>query len=165
MFAVIFGQSTSVSYLFAVRLAQGASKYSQSIFDNKSMHLAGFKRTREQVARAVALLKIIIGWKSTKVFISTGIESSAHHVLPVLECYLQSSSNKDHRAHCHWIHRDYGTDVKFMVPCLQLRGSVNWIIEDQGDHSSSLEDRVQALAIRNGCSWCPNFNANDFRSV
>lgn len=61
---------------------------------------------------------------------------------------------------------DYVEPIKtsecYLFPCRLLQNRVR---EINPDHPSELKDQVQALAIREGCDWCPYFKAGDFRKL
>jgi hypothetical protein len=56
-------------------------------------------------------------------------------------------------------------DENHLIPCRYLEGWVHSIIGDQIIHPSELSARIQALAVRKGCSWCPQFDASKARAI
>jgi hypothetical protein len=162
---VVFSQSTSPAYAMAIEFARGATKYGEVLLGKKLSHAAAFGRTREQAARASALLKITIGWKGTQIFTSAG-GANPYHIIEVLDCYQQSLSVSEPKTHCQVVHLDvYRTEeTYYIVPCRHLQGWFHSVIEDQNFYPSKLSARAEALAVRKGCSWCPHFNASETRA-
>jgi hypothetical protein len=158
MMVVVFTQSSSPAYAIAVEFARGAMNYGEVALGKKLSHAAAFGRTREQAARASALLKIVVRWKGTQVFTSAG-GADSYHIVDVLDCYQQSLSVSEPKAHCQVVHMDvYRTEeTYYMVPCRHLQGWFHSIIEEQNFHPAKLPARTEALAVRKGCSWCPHF--------
>ena len=163
--AVVFSQSTSPTYAMAIQLARGAMKYGEIPLGKKLSHAVAFGRTREQAARASALIKIAIRWKGTQVFTSAG-GADPYHIIDVLDCYQQSLSVSEPKAHCQVVHLDVyrAEETYYMVPCRHLQGWFHSIIEEQNFHPSKLPARTEALAIRKGCSWCPHFSSSEARA-
>jgi hypothetical protein len=166
MLVVVFAQSASPAYALAVEFARGAVNYGEVALGKKFSHAAAFGRAREQAARASALLKIVVRWKGTQVFTSAG-GADPYHIIDVLDCYQQSLSVSEPKAHCHVVHMDvYRTkETYYMVPCRHLQGWFHSIIEEQNFHPSKLPDRTEALAVRKGCSWCPHFSPAEARTL
>lgn len=166
MMTVVFSQSTSPAYAMAVEFARGATRYGEVLLGKKCSHAAAFGRTREQAARASALLKIVLRWRGTQVFTSAG-GADPYHTLDVLDCYQQSLSVSDRKSHCEVVHMDvYRAEVTYyLVPCRHLQGWFHSIIEEQNFHPSKLPARAEALAVRKGCSWCPHFDPSQVRQL
>jgi hypothetical protein len=150
----------------AVELAHGAAKYSEATIDKKLIHAVAFGKTKEEAARASALIKIVVGWKGTQIFTAVG-GANPYHIIEVLDCYLQSFSASDHQAHCHvsYLDRYRGHEELYLVPCRHLHGWFYSIVEDQELNPARFADLVQALGVRKGCSWCPNFDGSTSRSL
>lgn len=166
MMVVVFTQSSSPAYAIAVEFARGAMNYGEVALGKKLSHAAAFGRTREQAARASALLKIVVRWKGTQTFTSAG-GADPYHIIDVLDCYQQSLSVSEPKAHCQVVHMDvYRTEeTYYMVPCRHLQGWFHSIIEEQNFHPAKLPARTEALAVRKGCSWCPHFSPLESRRL
>jgi len=166
MMVVVFTQSASPTYAMAVEFARGAANYGEVALGKKLSHAAAFGRTREQAARASALLKIVVRWKGTQVFTSAG-GADPYHIIDVLDCYQQSLSVSEPKAHCQVVHMDVyrAEETYYMVPCRHLQGWFHSVIEEQSFHPSKLPARAEALAVRKGCSWCPHFNSTEARAL
>ena len=163
---VVFSQSASPAYAMAVEFARGATKYGERVLGKKLSHAAAFGRTREQAARASALLKIVVRWKDTQVFTSAG-GADPYHIIDVLDCYQQSLSVSDRKSHCHVVHMDVyrAEETYYMLPCRHLQGWFHSVIEEQNFHPSKLPARAESLAVRRGCSWCPHFSPAEARAL
>jgi hypothetical protein len=166
MMVVVFNQSSSPAYAMAVEFARHAMNYGEAPLGKKLTHAAAFGRTREQAARASALLKIVVRWKGTQVFTQAG-GADPYHIIDVLDCYQQSLSVSDRKSHCHVVHMDVyrAEETYYMVPCRHLQGWFHSIIDEQNFHPSRLPARAEALAVRKGCSWCPNFSPTEARAL
>ena len=140
----------------AVDLARGAAKFAESIDSKKKLYAAAFARTKEQSSRAMALLKIVMWWKGTEVFTSAGTTNS-YQALSVLECFNQSLASTNREAHCFVTYRHRSPDQNYLIPCRYLDGWIHAVVSDQKEHPANLPSRIQALAVRKGCSWCPHF--------
>lgn len=164
MLVIVFTQSTSPAYPMAIELARGAFHYGAVPLGKKTVHGASFGKTREQAARASALLKVVIGWKGTQVLTQAG-GADPYHILSVLDCYQQSLSVSDQQSHCHVVHLDVyrSKETHYMVPCRHLQGWFHSVIEEQVVHPSKLTTRTEALGVRKGCAWCPNFDPSKAR--
>lgn len=154
--AVVFQQSASTSYPMAAALARAAAQYGEIPMGRRTTHMAVFGRSKEQATAAVALLKLVAGWRSVQVFTQDGIAGHAYEVVDVLDCYLKSMAARDPRAHCQWTYREPGA-AHYSVPCRLLEGWFQGIIGDLAPGGADLADRVTALAARKGCGWCPRF--------
>jgi len=151
LITVVFAQSSAHAYPLAVELARGATEYGESTVGKKTIHMAAFARTKDQAQRAAAVLKLIMSWKTTQVFTQEGMAPHPYEIAAVLECYVKSLNANDRRAHCQWTYDGQA------VPCRYLAGWFEGIADEIAIHPASRTDQIQALAVRKGCSWCPNF--------
>jgi hypothetical protein len=164
LIVVVFGQSPSINYPLAVELAKRAHKYGLAKLSKQDLHMAVFSKTKEQTARAAALLKLVGKWKSCQIYTATRILNDAYQMTEVLECYLKSLSNKDPKSHCHWSYQSYPSG-KFLLPCKQLQGWVHLVTRDHQYHVTDMKNRIHALSVEKGCDWCPHYKADAFKSL
>jgi hypothetical protein len=186
--AMIFPRSRAANFPAALAIARQASQYAEHPISGVPHHWAGFGRSREQVARAIALINLVRGIKGFQVF-AGGVRADWARVLRVLECYLQSCSCTDWRAHCHVVvdgHRleSPGGGVRDTLPSQIVTHSLrpapgdglSWAASAEREtfpcryllqrhfhyqpgHPAERGAQVQAAAVREGCAWCPNLNA------
>lgn len=177
--AVVFPKTKSASYDAAVNLARQADQYAEQTLGTSLFHLAGFGRSREQVARALAVVRYLRSVKGFQIYAGGSALQEASRVEDVLQCYLEASGCTDPRAHCVVVVDEAtlhavggGVRVGAMLdrawhdvlssatkhrafPCRHL---LHRNFRFQPGHPSSEIDQLQAAAVREGCDWCPNLN-------
>jgi len=182
LLVISFVQSNSHIYPIAVGIASGAHLYDQILIGKKLFHCSAFSRTREDAARARAVLQHIYGWKGIQVYAGGKLIQNAWPVITILECYLEAGGCNDWRAHCQDVIDDpYINPPKFkytirvadanrpnfkqalfidryLFPCSYLHSRFKFQI----DHPATAENQIQAAAVKEGCDWCPNFNAGNY---
>jgi hypothetical protein len=183
MLVVTFLHSTSIAYGAAVQIAIGAPHYGVLGTGRGTMHVAGFEPTREDAARALALLNLIREWKGVQAW-CRGKQLIGHwNILKVLDCYLAAESCADWRAHCVVtvdLERareqpgggGMGLFIKVLEPgqkpptrpppvqdyrAFPCRLAQPFFRFDPR-HPSSYADQAQASVVRQGCDWCPRFD-------
>jgi hypothetical protein len=186
LLALSFSKSASPVYPLAVNIAQGAAKYAELEVSRKPVHLVAFAKTRDEAARALALIGYVSGWKTTQVFAGGRLMQRPYTVQQVLDCYLGASACHDRTAHCHRVIDDpYDTQLdledaftirvstgpepprqrveidRYLFPCSLLKDRFRF----QVDHPASPEDQIQAGAVRDGCDWCPLFDPRDYGRI
>lgn len=185
---VIFPKTRSASYAAAVNLAQQAVLYSETDVGGALFHVAGFSADKDQAARALSLVRFMHSIKGFQIYAGGKQLQDWPRVETVLACYLEASACKDPRAHCqmvvhaeHLVERYYSSrpsggvslDLDWMksnavdggvvvFPCRYL---LSRNFRFQVGHPSSLEDQMQAGAVREGCDWCPNFKPTELRQT
>jgi hypothetical protein len=175
--AVSFPASRSAAYPSAVAIAKGAPHYTEGDVGGRVMHFAAFTGTRDGMRQAQALIQTMRGYKGLLIYAGGSLQQWAR-TLHVLRCYVDSTACADSRAHCAIsVHKQSITfhgagsgvfDITpdflqtraqgnaYLFPCRLLAN--NFLFKFQPGHPSSEEDQIQAAAVREGCSWCPNFN-------
>lgn len=179
-----FPKSRGSSYEAVANFAAQADQHECVPMDKAEYHIAAFGRTERQAALALAIL-MAYSSKNALQIISNGKFLPDHYkVQRALQCYIESCSCADHRAHCtemvHRSHlvlnnlsapfdkeleftlemdlsrkRDSGTDGDVVTfPCRFVRERG---FKFQPRHPASDADQIQAFAVREGCNWCPNF--------
>ncbi len=187
LLVVSFPKSTSQLYPLAANIAEGATKHTTIEVDRKPVHLAAFGRSRDETARALALLRYVSGWKGTQIYAGGRLARSPQRAGEVLDCYLEASSCNDRTAHCHTVIDDpYNTEVdaepggfairlsaghdpprqrvevdRYLFPCSFAKSGFRF----QTDHPASPQDQIQAGAVRRGCEWCPFFDSDAYGKV
>lgn len=173
LISIVFGYSPSAHYPMALHLWKSAAAWKQlddGTDKKKALYVAVFARTKEQAGHAAALLKICRKWKTTQIYTSSRVLADPSQVQEVLECYFQSLSLKDHRAHCWRVFTDYSSftvdvDIKSLegtLPCKRLMGWMHRVFDSaqslkRRGHKIALSEMVKDLAIEKNCDWCPNF--------
>lgn len=168
--AVLFPKTRAAGYTAAVNLAMQGVKYGEGDVDGKLYHSAVFGKSKEQIGRALALYRHLSGVKSVQYFVGGQIITQTHRIQDVLSCLIDAEACNDHRAHCQKVITDPFSDngeslgfSNYLLPCTYLERFGRVILSRK--HPSSPTDQVQALAVKRGCEWCPNFNANDFKKI
>ncbi len=182
---VTFPKSTSKNYPLAVHIAKGAHIYRGDLVDGVLINYAVFSKNREQACRTQGLLDYISEWKGIQVFIDGRLEKDIIQINRVLICYLKASACEDWQAHCFKVIDDpFGEEItnnemsliiritdkpaapkravdidQYIFPCALIYRKKLL----QANHPSSIEDQIQAVAVQNGCSWCPYFDSSNFR--
>lgn len=98
---VVFPDSRSKNLPLALEIARGAREYREGELDGATLHLAGFGRDPDQVARARALLRVVGAWRGAQVFGGSRRLASPWNADELLQCYQVAAGLADHRAHCH----------------------------------------------------------------
>lgn len=153
MLVVVFLHSTSPSYAAAVQIARGATHFGVIGSGRGAMHVVGFEPTREDAARALALLHLVGEWRGVQVWSRGRQLANAWATRKVLDCYVGAASCADWRAHCV-VTIDVASRDARAFPC---RLAAPWFRFDR-DHPSSYADQAQAAVVRQGCDWCPRFD-------
>jgi hypothetical protein len=191
LLVIAFFKSRSTSYPFVVGIAENAERYGIFTVNGKPMHVAVFGRTQADAGRASAVLQYIMSWKGVLLFARGKLIPNGWPVMEVVNCFNESCSCNDRRAHCHKIIDDPFVNVprvtnmtisirvapeklapklsfknkkeidRYIFPCKYLYPRFSF----QQGHPSSLQDQIQAGAVTQGCDLCPSFSPEDFRKV
>jgi hypothetical protein len=159
-----FQKSSSASFPVAVDLAKQADQYHEEAISGVSIYRAAFGKSKLQTAKCMELLRYIGGWKSTQIFTNGRIVQNPYSAIEILNCYVDALACDDWKAHCFSVKRDViGTSIscdefKYMFPCSLIAHQY----KHDPDHPSHPQDRIQALATRRGCDWCPHFNKENY---
>lgn len=184
LLALSFAKSSSQSYRLAVHLAQQAAFYYEEKIGSHIVHSVAFEKSREDAARAVALLQYIGGWKSTQIFAGGKVLQDKYRISQVLRCYLEAAACDDWKAHCHTViddpfaARHYSDGPSIVISASPLRFSqeideylfpcsyLNPFFRRKSDkHPSDPIHQIQAAAITVGCDLCPFFDAKEYKKV
>jgi len=183
---IAFSKSNSKNFAFALSIAQGASRYAITEIGGRQMYFVAFARTQADAGRASSLLSYVNGWKGTMIFSCGKLIPNGYQVSLVIECFLESCSCRDSKAHCQTIIDDPFSVVtqnlsmsisirlverppikqevkidRYAFPCKYLFGWFRF----QKDHPSSPQDQIQAAGVSRGCDICPHFKPDDFKLV
>lgn len=177
--AVSFPRSRSAGYAAAVNIAQHAEKYSEADMGGVLFHYAAFGRSREQVALALSVTRYLEGIKAVQFYAGGKLILERLRIDSVLTCFLEACACTDHLAHCNRVVASpfsgvisdndvvdldlAGVASGYVFPCAFL---LQWGGPGlQRGHPATPEDQIQALAVRRGCDWCPNFKPGDFKKL
>lgn len=186
----MFLKSTSPSYPMAVSISRGALSCDDILISKKIMHLVVFDRSREDAARARALLQCVAGWKGVQVYAGGKFLQNPWIVSHILDCFLEATACSDWQAHCHKViddpfvkvveNRGFSMSIylqidkaqppnlreaiqigRYVFPCTLLLSQFHF----QVDHPSKPEAQIQAGAVKIGCDWCPNFQPSSYKKI
>ncbi len=168
LIAMTFGKSPSGSYPEALYMAQQADIYKEATIHGRPLHLAAFRKTASGANRASALLGLIGNWKSTHVVAGNRNIVNTWSAIQTAQCYADSFSCADTSAHCLFHNTIHDYQLTFhqrdlaeeILPCRRLNG---WAFQIAESHPSTRADQIQAIAVKEGCDWCPNFNKENYR--
>lgn len=172
--AVSFPKSKSAAHAAAVNIAQQASKYALVQIEGQDFHYAVFGRDADQVAKALALARYLKGLKAVQFFARGTLIISTFKVEEVLACYLQATTCTDPLAHCLQVVDNLyppamfslelgsGQADRYLFPCAYL---AQWQPRLHRDHPAKAEDQIQAMAVKRGCDWCPNFKPENLKKL
>ena len=161
--AVAFNKSNSSNYFAAVEAAKYAHKYTEVVQGKAVMHMAVFAADRVQLLQALHLLRYIKNLKSTRIFTDGQLQFSSHRIENVINCYQTSLGCHDRRAHCYKIVDE--SNKKYLIPCAQVAVYGGSAAVREGFFGASIVDKLQAIGMQRGCTWCPNFKPSDFRKL
>lgn len=184
--AIRFLRSSSVALPFAMEVAERANLFAQGELRGKKVYAAAFSRNQEDVQNALNLLHYVRGWKGTQIFVLGRLVpvemDSSFWIRDVLECYSESLSATDYRAHCFRVvddiyHPVVSTDFvhstfainrqivsrngNYVFPCKLLLMR----FRPQRNHPSSVVDQIQAEGVEKYCNMCPHFDPSNFSEI
>ncbi len=190
LLVIAFFKSRAASYPIVVGIAEAAARYGIFSIDEKPMHVAVFGKTQADAGKASAIIWYTLGWKGVLVFCRGKLIPNGYPILEVINCFQESCSCRDKRAHCQKViddpfiekqaesrtpmsisikitsdpQRTMKRDLKvdrYVFPCKYLYPRFTF----QTDHPSSPEDQIQAGAVKAGCDICPNFEPDQYRKI
>ncbi len=186
LMVITFAKSTSPSYPLAVSVAQGAFKYAERQLGKQLIHIALLSKSKEDVNRGLSLFKYLQGLKTFQVFCKGRLIEDYYRMNHVLQCYLIACDCNDYKAHCHQvIDNPFGepkrsslsmtihlsleppkpvkpiTIDQYIFPCNYIRS----YFKIQSGHPATIENQIQAAAVKEQCDWCPKFNPYDFKKI
>ena len=178
--AVVFPKSRSSGYSAALNIARQACKFDDANINGALFHCAVFGKSPDQIALALAIVRYLAGLKGTEFYARGKIIIERHRIESVLSCYTSACACEDSRSHCNSVvpdpflkqefkglsfdlMDDMAPRSEYLMPCTFLTkyGAVKMHIK----HPSSPQNQLQALGIKYGCEWCPNFNPGDFKKL
>lgn len=179
--AISFPKSRSAGYAAAVNVAQCADKYRESEVNGTLFHYAVFGRSREQVAFALSVVRYLEGVKAAQFYAGGKLILERPRIEAVLTCYLEACACNDYRAHCNKVvpipfSREAADDTAITLDLDDIRATSGYLFPCSfllqwgapglhSRHPASPTDQIQALAVRKGCDWCPNFKPDDFKKL
>jgi len=186
LLVVVFPNSASKNFAFALNIAQLADVYAVTEVGGKTMNLAVFSRCRDQAGKAIALIKYANSWKGVMYFCRGKLLVNRYQIVKVIECFLESCSCRDNKAHCHIVIDDpfleriqdmsLTISIRMVdVPLLKKECTIDLYsfpckylynrFKFQKNHPSTPQDQVQAGGVEIGVDVCPNFNPDEFNVV
>lgn len=186
LIVVIFANSKSSNLSAALHLASQASTYAPIDIDGALFHLVSFSKSINHTSLAITMLHLVDGWKGTHVFVGGRSCHEISKVIGVLHCYQMALRCNDHTAHCHLSIRDQSpipqhdqetffssifgkktgripTESRIIHPCRYIAQHHDAGLDKH--HSASIENQLQAHAVRYECEWCPFFDIKNLRLV
>jgi hypothetical protein len=151
---IIFSKSPSRSFQDAVLIAKGADSFRTETIEAKTFYIANYSNNRVSCLKAKMLMEYCNSWRGT-INLVNGLPTKT--LFNVLECYTKATACTNHKAHCYAeAHLD--DDVQYSTS----RALVSCKLAGQGyaffeKHPASLEDQLQAYAVRKGTDICPLF--------
>lgn len=182
--------SRSKNFSAALNIASQANNLFEINIDKSIFYIASFGKSITQASLAIALINISQTWKGVHYFIKGQHLSNIYKITSILECYQQSMRCNDHKAYCYTLHKNVGQpknrtpsfkvevtishplnkilpneeviEETWIHPCKKLSYYVQHL---NNEHTSSLQDQLQAQGVENYCDICPNFNSNNLKII
>jgi len=185
LIVVVFANSKSSNLSAALHLASQASTHAQIDIEGALFHLVSFSKNISHTSLAITMLHLVIGWKGTHVFVGGRSSHEISKVIGVLHCYQTALRCNDHTAHCHISIRDQATapthnhqegffsslfgskanriptQSRIIHPCRYIAQHYDAKLDP--NHSATLENQLQAHAVRYECEWCPLFSIDNLK--
>jgi hypothetical protein len=136
LITVAFPKSRSKSYSMTVELAKNAIAYGEITIEDQLFHCSVFGKDKSQTSNAIMVIEAIKNWKHTKIFARGRILERHTNIVETLKCYL--------------------------IPCRMLEGFTQDVVRNR---VAGPRDSINALAVRRGSFWCPNFDASKFERI
>lgn len=179
---IAFPRSSSKSYDAAVAAASRAAHYAVQVLGKSQFHVAAFGKEKQQAAYALMLINLIARLKNVQIYSQGRQQLNAFSVQSVLDCYLSSLACDDWRAHCNVVIPDpfpqkrekqlLYLDIndpftkkapESLFPCAYLKQYADSNLKK--NHPASVNAQIQAMGVKRGCEWCPNFKPDAFRKL
>lgn len=149
--AMVFPKSRAGAYAPAVNICRGAAQYGEADIEGVLMHFVAFDKTLGDMSRAATVIGNMKGYSGLLIY-AGGHLQDWWKVSKALVCFRDSQACNDVKAHCYVI----PVDSNQVFPCRHLHyHGFRYSLA----HPSTYADQLQAGAVREGCAWCPNFNA------
>ncbi len=182
---VMFVRSRSEAFSLALDVARGAHLFAELDLRPMKVFAAGFLSTAKGARQAMDLIHYVRGWRGTHFYAQgrmiIGEMEPAIHLEAVLQCFANSCSARDYRAHCFRLIDDpfrplspYRTfdhvapyfrhyeaaaeDGTYVFLCSHM---IKWF-RVQRDHPASIPYQIQAEGVARMCDVCPRFDPDDF---
>lgn len=151
--ATSFPSSKGTRYPYAVELAKGADFYREDAVGRGKIHVAGFRRDRSSILRAIALLEYAGAIRGCMTSNGSSIWDSGQ-TIRVLRCYLNDSPSSCKTPYESPFCVFQMGAVPALLPCKLIDGYFirNW------HTTGSIPEQLQAAAVEAGCEWCPLWN-------
>ncbi|CAH0447274.1 hypothetical protein LMG10661_03340 [Ralstonia syzygii subsp. syzygii] len=163
--------TTSPSHLFpvALEIATQADKFTEEPVGKIKRYRAEFGSTPEQAELAVTLLQHLDNLKGVLVRAGGRLVVDHDAVIATLGCFISAQAGGGVERYCHKTieiadpeaeHRNmlevgFVAPPRYKVSCAKLL-QLGFMPDPRG---GSVDEQVQAEAVRSGCDWCPNFTA------
>lgn len=182
---VMFVRSRSEAFSLALDVVRGAHLFAELDLRPMKVFAAGFLSTAKGARHAMDLIHYVRGWRGTHFYAQgrmiIGEMEPALHLEAVLQCFANSCSARDYRAHCFRLiddpfrplspyrtfdhvapyfrhHEAASEDGTYVFPCSHM---IKWF-RAQRDHPASIPNQIQAEGVARMCDVCPRFDPDDF---
>nr|WP_310616927.1 hypothetical protein [Pantoea cypripedii] len=156
---LVFPKNLSTQYSMSVSLSKMSPHYREGNLDKKLYHLVAFENEAKQLSLASSIAKMIAGIKGSHAFLNGDFKADVYGISDVLSCYVTSMKADNANAYCQLPNQ---LGAKLLLPCKFIAGW-GYTMTIESDHS--LRDQIQALAVRKGCEWCPNFHPENIKKI
>ena len=178
---IIFFKSTARSYGLVYEAAKRAKAFKEVTWEKKAAFGVSFDlRDKVEMSRAVLILRETSRWKGTLVFVDGGLMDyvQAEQTSRTIECYAASLKCDNADAYCLESRNVGELSMSIQIslspsskqkkspvvifPCRLVAQRSDLIYPSTG---VSLPDQVQALSVKIGCHFCPNFDKKKSKLV
>lgn len=187
LIVVVFANSKSQNLSAALHIAAQAQRHDVLEIDTATFNLVAFSRDANHASLAITLLNLVSGWKGTHVFVGGRSSHDVSKIIRVLDCYQMALRCNDHTAHCHVTFADHSNqqhyqqegffssifgntrghripqETRTMHPCRYVAQHHDAKLDKH--HTATMEDQLQAHAIRHECEWCPYLDISKLRRI
>lgn len=152
---ILFGPSKSPNYNMAVSIARGIQNHALVKYQSEIYYALPVTSSREDLTKALALLKLVMGWRTCFVFSPEKDLINSGLAFMTLECLLKHMSGLACSVRA----------ASYKLPCERLLPGFKYRVLGDDETFSYLKSRLQNLAVEEGCNWCPRYDAKAFAKL
>jgi len=177
----VFQRSKSPAFPEALDIAKTSDRFDDTkCIDGNKLYEASFALVdTETIWR---LSRLISGWQSTRIFINGKQLINTWTISTVMNCIMEALRCDDWRAHCLVVEKkpslrqktESCDDIDLMmsapdvdkfhfVPCRHI--ARNNVVQVEHLHPATAWAQIQAMAVKNGCYWCPFLDVSLYRDL